>query len=88
MTTTKIKIKGYTTNGSVRGQCGHLHETEGAAYCCRDRDQRVCAAQGGYSDREVVVVGTDGYLYRDADDHDSWVPRPGGSTCGAERFMS
>lgn len=46
----------YTTTGSVRGGCGHSHRTiKAAAECCR-KDQADCKSQGGYSDRELVVV--------------------------------
>ena len=47
--------KRYTTDGSVRGSCGHAHMTLGAAERCRARDEQACRAQGGraYSDREV-----------------------------------
>jgi hypothetical protein len=44
----------YTTEGSVRGNCGHAHQSVGAAERCRAKDQRSCAGQGGYSDRSVV----------------------------------
>lgn len=46
----------YTTRGSVRGGCGHLHRTADAARACLQRDQRGCERQGGYSDRGVRVV--------------------------------
>ena len=44
----------YTTQGNVRGCCGHKHRTIEAAKRCADRDQAGCASQGGYSDRSVV----------------------------------
>lgn len=44
----------YTTEGSVRGSCGHEHRTLDAVLRCLERDQRGCASQGGYSDRRVV----------------------------------
>lgn len=34
---------------------------------------RGLAGQGGYSDRDVYAVGTDGYLYRDLPDPHSWI---------------
>lgn len=43
----------YTTDGPVRGCCGHAHRTEEAAEACLDRDSRACHRQGGYSDRSV-----------------------------------
>lgn len=46
----------YTTWGSVRGDCGHVHGTREAAQRCLERDRRGCAEQGGYSDREVRAV--------------------------------
>jgi hypothetical protein len=74
----------YTTYGSVRGCCGHKHQTLTAAQKCLSRDQAGCRSQGGYSDREVVLIGGDGYLYRDmgqveAEDGNHWVRGPGGS---------
>ena len=57
-------IRYYTTDGSVRGGCGHRHTTLRSAQACCDRDGAGCGSQGGsqggYSDREVVVVLTDG----------------------------
>jgi hypothetical protein len=50
----------FTCEGSVRGPCGHKHGTHDAAQRCIDRDQYGCASQGGYSDRHVVAVDSDG----------------------------
>ena len=80
-----MKAKGFTTYGSVRGCCGHLHKTIAAAETCLQRDQNGCGGQGGYSDREVVEVGEDDRLYRDAAS-DDWIPGSGGRTSGAARF--
>lgn len=44
----------YTTDGSVRGCCGHKHRSIATAQRCVDRDSDGCASQGGYSDRSVV----------------------------------
>lgn len=44
----------YTTVGSVRGCCQHLHRSESAAEECVRDDADGCATQGGYSDRRVV----------------------------------
>lgn len=44
----------FTSIGSVRGSCGHKHQTEHAAEACIAADQRACARQGGYSDRVAV----------------------------------
>lgn len=81
MTTTKTI---FTTYGSVRGCCGHRHETRDGADKCLALDQAGCASQGGYSDREVVLVGSDGYLYHDmgqvgAEDGDHWIRSAGGT---------
>jgi len=49
----------YEARGSVRGGCGHAHQTIGAAQRCVERDQRDCAGLPGgnaYSDRSVVRV--------------------------------
>ena len=48
----------YTTEGSVRGSCGHRHRTLDAARACLRRDENGCASQGGYSDR--VITDADG----------------------------
>lgn len=82
MTTT---IRGYTTYGSVRGGSGRLNRTRAAADRDLARDQAGCGTQGGYSDREVVVVGRDGLLYRDEFCTD-WIAGEGGRSCGAARF--
>lgn len=44
----------YTTEGSVRGCCGHKHKSIRTAYACFVRDYEGCRSQGGYSDRNVV----------------------------------
>lgn len=46
----------WTTWGSVRGGCDHLHRSPEAAEACCARDDRGCRTQGGYSDRYVRVV--------------------------------
>jgi len=48
---------GYKCVGSVRGSCGHSHQTIAAADKCIASDQRDCARAGGYSDRVVVPPG-------------------------------
>ncbi|MDE3074995.1 MAG: hypothetical protein KGJ86_06155 [Chloroflexota bacterium] len=93
-----IKIIGYTTHGNVREQCGHLHATEADAERCLYGDRIGCArpttgAVGGYSDRRVVIVGEDGYLYASEGvedgtvDEESWVPGIGGRTNGGAKFV-
>lgn len=82
-TTTKSEIRGWTTYGDIRGQCGHLHKSRKAAQDCADRDQRGCASQRGYSDRDVHAVDADGYLTYDDGNH---VPNIGGRTSGALKF--
>jgi len=75
----------YTTYGSVRGCCGHKHRTLKTAQECADRDQAGCRTQGSgaYSDREIVLIGDDGYLYYDtgqfaAEDGGDWIRGPAG----------
>lgn len=48
----------YTTWGSVRGDCGHAHETIVAAVKCLDYDRQCCRKLGGgaYSDRMVRAI--------------------------------
>lgn len=50
----------YITAGAVRGSCGHHHQTIYAAAKCLAADQRDCARSGGYSDRRVMALGSDG----------------------------
>jgi hypothetical protein len=76
-------IKGYTTYGGVRGQCGHLHKTRKAAERCLDRDSRGCRASRGYSDRDVYAVDLDGYLTHGDSD---WVRGSGGRTSDGVKF--
>ena len=46
----------YTTEGPLRGQCGHKHrDLESAADCLAD-DDAICAARGGHTDRKILVV--------------------------------
>lgn len=56
----------YTTNGDVRGSCGHAHKTIEAAARCLEYDREGCAGQGGYSDRHIIASD---------EQHVSWCPR-------------
>lgn len=44
----------YTSQGSVRGWCGHAHRRLDTALKCIERDHRGCKTQGGYSDRQAM----------------------------------
>ena len=48
----------YTTDGSLRGRCGHQHKTIEKAAQCLDDDEAWCRAQGadGHTDRRIVVI--------------------------------
>lgn len=49
----------YEARGSVRGACGHKHQSEKAAHACAQKDQRDCARLPGgnsYSDRVAQKV--------------------------------
>jgi hypothetical protein len=72
----------YSTYGSVRGCCGHRHNTIDAAEACLAKDQDGCRSQRGYSDRSVVEVDDQGRLYHDLA-ADEWIVGPGGRSCGA-----
>lgn len=48
----------YTTDGPVRGSCGHVHLSERSARRCINRDHYGCAQNGGYSDRSVIDTKT------------------------------
>ena len=55
----------FTTHGSIRGGCGHHHKHIHTALACIESDQRGCASQGGYSDRDVFqLVEVEGRLKR------------------------
>ena len=79
----------FTTYGPIRGCCGHRHKTRDAAERCRQQDQNGCASQstGGYTDRDVAVIGDDGFLYYDEECTD-WVPSRGQKSLGAAKFGS
>lgn len=49
----------YTTWGSGRGDCGHLHLTREGAKQCLARDRRSCRRQGGTSDRVIRQIEGD-----------------------------
>lgn len=49
----------YTTWGSVRGGCGHLHRTREGAEKCLARDRRLCRMLGGVSDRTLRRIDGD-----------------------------
>ena len=82
----------YTGEGSVRGECGHRHETREAAEACCDRDGRGCRAVGGYSDRAVRTYPGDdwddpicracGRVCVYDDNYDEWVCEGAGFTEG------
>lgn len=50
----------YTTEGAIRGTCGHRHKTLKAAWACITRDARDCRKARGHTDRVVLHAdGTD-----------------------------
>lgn len=49
----------YTTQGEVRGPCGHRHRTAAGAFSCLSDDREGCKMQGGYTDRHVYRVTLD-----------------------------
>lgn len=69
----------YTTWGSVRGGCRHLHRIVAAVEACLDKDHRGCQRQGGYSDRTLLVSDADG-IFHDRQGHSY---HPYGPTCSA-----
>lgn len=58
----------YTTEGSVRGSCGHKHKTLESAIKCLQVDRDGCGAQGAYSDRQVVRTGGEPMTEREHDE--------------------
>ncbi len=55
-------MKTYTTDGLVRGSCGHKHRTLSGAVRCLNRDHAGCKSQGGYSDRDVYDSEGERYM--------------------------
>jgi hypothetical protein len=47
----------YTTDGALRGPCGHKHKTLESAVDCLDGDDAICEARGGHTDRKIFAVG-------------------------------
>ncbi len=84
------KYIGYGSYGSVRGY-GPLRGTREEAESDVRSDGEGCQQQGGYSDRAVVVVDSEGCCYYPGEDGGddgelSWVPGAGGRTGGAARY--
>ena len=52
----------YTCWGSVRGCCGQVHTSTEEAIACIGDDHDGCKGQGGYSDRHVRVIKTEGEI--------------------------
>ena len=69
--------KGYTTDGSVRGTCGHVHKTIASAMQCLQRDRNSCGRLGGgaYSDRDIVRLDGGELTGDDIDALDSYYSR-------------
>lgn len=59
----------FTTWGSVRGGCKHLHQSVLRAVECIGYDHAGCRSQGGYSDREVRAL-REGATHEDAARYD------------------
>lgn len=80
-------IVGYGTYGNVRGY-GPRRGTLAAAEMDLGADQAGCRRQGGYSDRQVVAIDSDGACWAVEPDGaiGDWVPGPGGAGGGAARY--
>ena len=80
----------FTTYGDVRGGCGKVYDTAEEAHRAVMSDAHGCRRQYGYSDRQVAVIGDDGYLYTYDDGGDglpsNWIAGPGGRTSGGVKF--
>ena len=76
----------FTTWGSCRDGCGHEHKTLKEAVECLRRDQRDCASQGVYSDREIYA-GDPGlsHVESSVNTERSWGPR--GARIAANLFL-
>jgi hypothetical protein len=58
----------YTTDGPLRGRCGHKHKDLESALECLDADERLCVARGGHTDRQLFAIGPGGKRDLDADE--------------------
>lgn len=47
----------YTTEGALRGKCGHKHKSIDGAIDCLDADEAVCLTRGGHTDRKILAIG-------------------------------
>ncbi len=47
----------YTTEGVLRGRCGHHHKKLESAVDCLDADESRCVSLGGHTDRKIFAVG-------------------------------
>lgn len=56
----------YTTEGPLRGPCGHKHGNIESAIDCVDADEALCVTRGGHTDRRIFVVGSG--IKRELDD--------------------
>lgn len=46
----------YTSNGPVRGACGHKHKDLESAVECWANDETICRRRGGHTDRKLLVI--------------------------------
>lgn len=65
-------MRTYTTEGDVRGTCGHKHKSARTAGECAQRDADGCRSQGGYSDRYMVVHEDDEQVGATDDERDEY----------------
>ena len=71
----------YTNWGSVRGGCGHLHQSERTARACLAADRRDCKQAGGYSDRLVFAIERRSDMSRHRSPHGAIVHPDEGASC-------
>jgi hypothetical protein len=46
----------FTTQGPLRGACGHKHKNLESAADCLGEDEARCVVRGGHTDREIFVL--------------------------------
>lgn len=51
----------YSTQGPLRGRCGHKHKNLDGALECLDADDALCIERGGRTDRRVYAVTSQGW---------------------------
>ena len=46
----------YTSEGALRGPCGHKHKDLESSVECLANDEALCRRRGGHTDRKILVI--------------------------------